>query len=99
MRHPQDSQLLAKSITKSLPEHAGSLLHAQTPLNFGSQASIRSFAGALNASPASLDLLLLHGAEGVGGKRRWYTAEGISGAAQVSNLGVVCCNIAANVNE
>jgi hypothetical protein len=85
MRHPQDSQLLAKSIIKALPEHAGSLLHAQTPLNFGSQASIRGFAAALNASPASLDLLLLHGAEGVGGKRRWYTAEGISGAAQVSS--------------
>jgi hypothetical protein len=90
LRHPQDSQLLANSIIRHMPQHAGSLLHAQTPLNFGSQASVRGFAAALNASPASVDLLLLHGAEGGSGKRRWYTAEGISGAAQVNSLMHAC---------
>ncbi|WIA28461.1 hypothetical protein OEZ86_011005 [Tetradesmus obliquus] len=72
----------------STKQQASSQTSAQTtPLNFGSQASVRNFAGALNASPASLDLMLLHAAEGGSGRRRWYTAEGVSGAAQVGFLG------------
>lgn len=84
VKHAQDAQLFVKNLRKRLPAAAEGLLDStDAAINMASQASIRSFASAVNSSTQPLDLLLLDTVESGGSTRRWYTPEGVAGEAQV----------------
>lgn len=76
--------MYAKKLQKQLSLKAQQLLNSTAcSVNFASQASIRQFASAINASDEPLDMLLLHTVEAAAAGRRWYTPEGTAGTAQV----------------
>lgn len=99
VRHPQEGSFAIKKIKKIMRRTAGQdpphLQSCATPLNLTSLACVRDFAAAIAADSPPLDLLVIDTLDLTAAAtkdRRWYTQQGVNGAAQVrwQPMGACC---------